>query len=261
MKTIKLILKYVRYILIAKSKHAAQSPFLYELVTQVIKKKENSKILSNIKSLRKELNKCEKEIQITDFGAGSTINNSRKRRIKDIAMNSAKDAKFGELLFRIVKHYKPKTIIELGTSLGISTSYLSLASSKSKVFTFEGCKETAAIAKENFEKQKITNTSIILGDFNITLAEKLKVLKNIDLAFIDGNHTQDATIAYFEKCLEYANNETIFIFDDIYWSNGMENAWEYIKKHKQTRLTINLFFVGIVFIKSELSKEDYTIRF
>jgi len=61
--------------------------------------------------------------------------------------------------------------------------------------------------------------------------------------------------------LKYANNNTIFIFDDIHWSDGMENAWKYIKANTRTTLTIDLFFVGIVFVKSELSKEDFTIRF
>ena len=86
-------------------------------------------------------------------------------------------------------------------------------------------------------------------------------LKTIDLAFIDGNHLEVPTITYFKECLHYANNDTLFIFDDIHWSQGMENAWENIKKHPKTTVTIDLFFVGIVFIKSELSKEHFTIRF
>ena len=157
--------------------------------------------------------------------------------------------------------YKPINILELGTSLGISTSYLAKADDNVQVFTFEGCRETSKIAQDNFNKQNITNASVILGNFNITLAEKLKEIKTIDLAFIDGNHQEQPTIIYFEQCLEYANNNTIFVFDDIHWSKGMENAWSYIKAHPKTTLTIDLFFVGIVFIKSELSKEDFTIRF
>jgi len=165
------------------------------------------------------------------------------------------------LLYRIIQFYKPKNILELGTSLGISTSYLAKADVNAQVFTFEGCPETAKIAEENFENQNIKNTSITLGDFNLTLTKKLKEIKTIDLAFIDGNHQEKPTVAYFKKCLEYANNDTIFVFDDIHWSDGMQNAWKYIKAHHSTTLTIDLFFVGIVFIKSELSKEDFTIRF
>ena len=261
MKALQLIFRYIHYFFTAKSKHTAQAPFLYELITQVIDKRTDDISCRDIEALRKELCQSEREIQITDFGAGSTINNSKTRKVKDVAKNSAKNAKFGKLLYRIIQFYKPKNILELGTSLGISTSYLAKANNDAQVFTFEGCPETAKIAQENFDKQNITNTSITLGDFNITLAEKLKEITTIDLAFIDGNHQQEPTIAYFEECLKYANNNTIFIFDDIHWSDGMENAWNYIKAHPKTTLTIDLFFVGIVFIKSELSKEDFTIRF
>jgi len=261
MKALQLIFRYIKYLFRAKSKHDAQAPFLYELITEVINKRTSDNSCEKIETLRKELCKQERTIKITDFGAGSTINNSKTRKVKDVAKNSAKNAKFGKLLYRIIQFYKPKNILELGTSLGISTSYLAKADANAQVFTFEGCHETAAIAQENFDKQRIKNTSITLGDFNLTLTEKLKEIKTIDLAFIDGNHKEKPTITYFEKCLEYTNNDTIFIFDDIHWSDGMQNAWNYIKAHPSTTLTIDLFFVGIVFVKSELSKENFTIRF
>ena len=261
MKALQLILRYITYFFTARGKHAAQAPFLYELITQIINKNTDDENCNNIEILRKELCQAEEEIQITDFGAGSIINKSKTRKVKDIAKNSAKNAKFGRLLYRIIQFYKPRNILELGTSLGISTSYLAKANTDANIFTFEGCPATATIAQENFDKQNIKNISIILGDFNLTLANKLKKILTIDLAFIDGNHQEKPTIDYFEQCLKYANNNTIFIFDDIHWSQGMENAWDYIKKHEKTTLTIDLFFVGIVFIKSELSKENFTIRF
>ena len=261
MKALQLTLRYIAYFFTAKEKHAVQAPFLYELITKVINESADDENCHKIESLRKELCQSNKEIQITDFGAGSTINNSKTRKIKDIAKNSAKNAKFGKLLYRIIQFYKPKNILELGTSLGISTSYLAKADTNANVFTFEGCPATATIAQENFNKQNIKNTSITLGDFNLTLANKLKEIVTVDLAFIDGNHKEKPTIDYFKQCLKYANNNTIFIFDDIHWSRGMENAWNYIEKHEETTLTIDLFFIGIVFIKSELSKENFTIRF
>ena len=261
MKALQLILRYITYLFTAKGKHAAQAPFLYEFITQVVNEGTDDENCHKIESLRKELSQSDKEIQITDFGAGSTINNSKTRKIKDIVKNSAKNAKFGQLLYRIIQFYKPKNIIELGTSLGISTSYLAKADTNANIFTFEGCPETATIAQENFDKQNIKNASITLGNFNLTLANKLKKILTVDLAFIDGNHQEKPTINYFKQCLKYANNNTIFIFDDIHWSRGMENAWKHIKEHEKTTLTIDLFFIGIVFIKSELSKENFTIRF
>ena len=260
-KKILFILRYLRYLVSSKNKHSAHSPFLYNFIIKVLNQDSNDKNCEAISRLRKGLCQSENVIKITDFGAGSNINNSKKRKIKDIAKNSAKNKKFGELLYRIVNHYNPKNIIELGTSLGISTLYLAMGNKKSNVFTLEGCPETAKIAKNNFEKMSIKNTNITVGNFSEKLEKQLIKMKSIDLVFIDGNHQYKPTINYFEKCLKYTNNETIFIFDDIHWSKGMENAWKYIKSHQKTTLTIDLFYLGIVFIKSELSKENYTIKF
>ena len=261
MKKIQLIIRYLRYLLSAKGKHSAHAPFLYTFITKILNEKTENQHCKTIELLRKELCKSEKIIQITDFGAGSSINDNRERTVQDIARNSAKDAKFGQLLYRICQFLGPKNIVELGTSLGISTAYLTYRKVDIKVFTFEGCPETAQLAKENFDKMNLENIDITIGDFKNTLTQKLERIKNVDLAFIDGNHQEKSTTYYFEEILKYANNDSVFIFDDIHWSSGMESAWEYVKSHKRTTLTIDLFFFGIVFIKSELSKENFIIRF
>ena len=261
MKKILFIIRYIKYLFKAKNKHNAHSPFLYDFITNVLNKKSDDENCKKIEKLRRHLCKSEKKIKITDFGAGSHVNTSKNRKIKDITRNSAKNAKFGTLLYRIIKYYKPINILELGTSLGISTLYLAMAEGETKIHSFEGCPETAKIAKKNFEKMGVDNTNIVLGDFRNTLKKTLKKINTIDLAFIDGNHQEKPTIAYFKECLKHSNNDTIFIFDDIHWSEGMENAWQYIKSEKQTTLTIDLFYIGIVFIKKELSKENYIIQF
>ena len=261
MKLLNIIYKYLKYWFTAQRIHSIQSPFLYELATQVIRKKTANKSIEEIQHLRNRLSQSEQVINITDFGAGSNINPSTKRKIKDIAKNSSKNSKFGILLYNIISFYKPKNIIELGTSLAISTLYLSKACNSSKVYSFEGCPETIKIAEHNIKEQKVKNVSLVLGDFDTTLNNKLNEIGVVDLVFFDGNHTEKATIKYFEECLKYSHNNTIFIFDDIHWSKEMENAWDYVKQHKKTTLTVNLFFIGIVFIKNELSKENFTLKF
>ena len=261
MKKLQLIIRYLKYFLSAKGKHSVHAPFLYAFITKILNAKTEDEHCKPIELLRKKLCKSEKIIQITDFGAGSSINNNRKRKVKDVAKNSTKNVKFGQLLYRICQFFGPKSIVELGTSLGISTAYLASGKADVKVFTFEGCPETAQLAEENFNKMNLENIDITIGDFKHTLTQKLEKINNVDLAFIDGNHQETPTTSYFEEILKYANNDSIFIFDDIHWSSGMESAWGYIKSHKRTTLTIDLFFVGIVFIKSELSKENFIIRF
>ena len=165
------------------------------------------------------------------------------------------------LLYRIVSYFKPKTIIEIGTSLGISTSYIAKANSNSQIYTLEGCGETIKIAEQNFAHLGLRNIEIIEGDFKNTLETTISKIPRIDLAFIDGNHNKDATIKYFNLLIENMNENAILIFDDIHWSNDMEKAWEEIKESTKVTLTIDLFFVGLVFIDKKLSKENYIIRF
>lgn len=260
MKLIQIIIRYLKYLIQAKGKYNLHSPFLYKIVSQVILAN-NTKDEREISRLRAQLNKNNNAITINDFGAGSVINESKQRKIKDIAKNSAKNSKFGMLLYRIVSYFKPKTIIEIGTSLGISTSYIAKANSNSQIYTLEGCGETVKIAEQNFAHLDLRNIKVIEGDFKNTLETTISKIPRIDLAFIDGNHNKDATIKYFNLLIENMNENAILIFDDIHWSNDMEKAWEEIKESTKVTLTIDLFFVGLVFIDKKLSKENYIIRF
>ncbi len=183
------------------------------------------------------------------------------RKVKNIAKYSAISEKFGEMLFRIIEHFKPETVLELGTSLGIGTLYLATANQSSKVYTIEACPETAKKALQNFKELNVKNINQITGNIDEELPKLLQKTDKLDFVYFDGNHQKDATLNYFYQCLEKAHNDTIFYFDDIHWSAGMETAWEEIKKNENVTLSIDLFFSGIVFFKKELSKEDYVIKF
>ncbi len=260
---LKFILKYLRYKLTAKHRKGfdIHSPFLYHFVSEILYGNKYFYAYDQIAELRYDLLDCDEEISVKDFGAGSNIMKSNRRRIKDIAKHSAISEKFGEMLFRLIEHYKPQTILELGTSLGIGTLYLATPSEKATVYTIEGCPETAKKAIQNFDELNIRNINLITGNINDELQNLLKKIDKLDLVYFDGNHQKNATLNYFYQCLEKANNDTVFYFDDIHWSAGMEDAWKEIKKEKKVTLTIDLFFSGIVFFKQELSKENFTIKF
>ena len=202
-----------------------------------------------------------KTISITDFGAGSSINASKKRAVASIAKHSLKPAKYAQLLFRLVRHFKPEIIVELGTSLGITTLYLATPRSNAKVLTLEGCPETSAIAKSNFERFQTNNIHIVTGNFNGTLPKTLSSIPSLDFVFFDGNHQKAATLDYFSQCLPYINNDSVFVFDDIYWSSGMQEAWETVKKNPSVTVSIDLYAIGIVFFRKEQEKQHFTIKF
>ena len=257
----KLHLRYINYLLSSVTKYDVHSPFLYDLITKVFDDKKKYPEYVKVEQLKKELLLNKSIISVTDLGAGSRVNKGNERSVGQIAKSSSKSKKIGRLLFRLVKYYQPGNILELGTSLGLSSLYFALGNPASKIITIEGCPNISNIAAENFKKLSVNNIELFTGNFDDLLPEILKSVKNLDFIFIDGNHRENPTINYFEQCLTKAYNDTVFVFDDIHWSEGMENSWNYIKAHPKTTLTIDLFFVGIVFLKSELSKEDFIIKF
>jgi predicted O-methyltransferase YrrM len=252
--------QYAKYLSKAKNRHGIHSPFVYELLDKVIYDKTEFSEYETVEAIRKQLLGRTDEIEIIDLGAGSTVNKSNKRKVADIAKNSAKGGKWGELLFRLSKHFQPKTMIELGTSLGIGSLYQSLGNPNGKLTTFEGCPNTATVAQESFQKAKVKPT-IIEGNFDDRLQSFLDSIEKLDWAFIDGNHQKEPTIRYFEQCLEKCHNDSVLLFDDIYWSKGMAEAWENIKAHERVNVTLDLFQVGIVFLRKEQPKQHFIIRY
>ncbi len=259
-----LALKYLNYYFTASNGkgHGMHSPFVFHFITKILNDKTNYPEYEKVENLRQQLLTANTILTIEDFGAGSAVNKTNTRTISAIAKNSAKPKKFGQFLFRMVKEYQPQTILELGTSLGITTSYLSLAKPDAKLITMEGAKEVANTARRNFQTLNLQNYSLIEGNFDSTLSAVVSGVSTVDLAFIDGNHRQAPTEQYFGELLPKTNNDSILIFDDIHWSNEMEQAWEMIKNHPSVRCTIDLFFIGIVIFRQEFrEKQHFTIRF
>jgi predicted O-methyltransferase YrrM len=95
----------------------------------------------------------------------------------------------------------------------------------------------------------------------VVLPDLLPQVGKLDFAFIDGNHTYKATVSYFETLLKVAHNDTVFVFDDIHWSEGMEKAWNEICDNGQVTVSIDLFRMGIVFLNKDLSKQKFVTRF
>ena len=256
------MLKYFfKFLLASKNEHSLHSPFVFDLYTKIIKDKKQFSIYTKIENLRKKLLKNRSIIEITDFGAGSQIYKTNQREIRQIAKSAEKAPKFGKLLFRLIQHFKPKTIFDLGTSLGITTLYESKAYEQVKVYTFEGCPATAKIAKENFKALDCANIEVIVGNIDETLSQKLAEIEQLDFAFFDANHRYEPTVQYFEMCLAKATEKSVFVFDDIHWSDEMHEAWKYISKHSSVMISIDLFFVGLVFFRKNQPKQHFVLRF
>jgi len=261
---LQLAIKYFNYWLTSSNGkgHGMHSPFVFEFIVKVLNDKTVYPEYGKVEALRDQLLNDNSVLEVEDFGAGSTVDKKSKRTISSIAKNAAKPKKFGQLLFRMVKHYQPATILELGTSLGITTSYLSMARHETRLITMEGSKEITDIAKRNLKNLEIRNVEIIEGNFDDTLSSIVRGLSTVSFSFIDGNHRKEPTERYFKEILVKTNNDSILVFDDIHWSSEMEAAWETIKKDAAVTCSIDLFFIGIVFFRKEFKEQQhFVIRF
>ncbi len=261
---VQLAFKYINYYLRASNGkgHGIHSPFVFEFVTEVLNDNRQFYAYEQIEQLRSDLLLDKRQLTIEDFGAGSRTGLTKQRFVKDIARSSLKPKKFSQLLFRMVDHYQPKTILELGTSLGITSSYLATAKLDAQVITMEGSNAVANIARENFCKLELKNIGVVEGNFDETLSLAISGLPAIDLAFLDGNHRYQPTINYFNEVLKKSHEYTIIILDDVHWSQEMEQAWEEVKQHPAVTMSIDLFFIGIVLLRNEFKvKQDFVVRF
>jgi predicted O-methyltransferase YrrM len=215
-----------------------------------------------IESLRSQLLNDKSVLTIEDFGAGSASGSTKRRTVASIAKHAAKSKKLCRLLFRIVGYYQPKSILELGTSLGISSAYMASAAPGGKLITIEGASSVAKAAIDHHQRLQLDNIQVIAGRFEDVLPGVLHEMKTVDMAFVDGNHRFEPTKYYFEQLVSKVGSDSILIFDDIHWSEEMEDVWRVIKADEKVVATIDLFFIGIVLFNPAIkSKQDFTIRF
>jgi predicted O-methyltransferase YrrM len=256
-----LLFRYIQFLLQSKDEHGLHSPFVFGLYTRIIKTSAPYYIFEEIETCRSRMLTSREEIVTEDLGAGSKVHASGKRKVRDIARYSLKNTKTAQLLFRLVNYFNPQVIVDLGTSLGITTLYLAAADTKATVYTFEGCPQTLAIARKNFQHFSYTHIKPVAGNIDQTLPQLVSKVPKLDFVFFDANHRLRPTMNYFNICLAKSHNRSVFVFDDIYWSAEMAEAWRQIKAHPEVMLTIDLFYVGLVFFRKEQPKQHFKLRF
>jgi len=216
-----LIHQYLRYYARARTRYRVHSPFVFDLANEVLEDDRYFYVFDDIERLRVNLLRDKRMLEVTDLGAGSHTTASNQRSVRSIARSAV---------------------------------------TPSQVITLEGCPEIAAIAQENFKRLGANNIELMIGDFSETLPQALRKMQGVDYVFFDGNHRKIPTLNYFHEALKYAHEDSVFVFDDIYWSEEMIEAWEEIKAHPQVTLTVDIFYMGIVFFRKEqLTKEHFTL--
>ena len=254
-----LITKYLKFLVKSSNEHGVHSPFVYDLITKCFYKKTDPILVKLFSKIKQQLLDNKKLIKVTDFGAGSKIFKNNDRQVSKIAKIAGLSNKKAKLLIRLIQYFKPDNLLEIGTSLGLGTSAIKIGNNKTNITTLEGCPETSKVADHLFSNNNYKDIQIITGDFKETLPLAIKN-QEFDCIYFDGNHTKKDTLHYFNTCLDTVTNNSVWIFDDIYWSDEMKEAWTEIKNHKKVTVTVDVFYWGIVFFRKEQEKEHFKIR-
>lgn len=244
------------------------SPTLFYLVRMILYDDNAYYAYTRIEQQRAALLRSTDTVQQVDYGTGSDVRQTGTpiatlRRVADIARTHLETPKIAQLLYRLVNYLgsteqRPLTIVELGTSLGVTTAYLASPSPRNTVQTYDGATEVQDIAVQVWRNLKLTNIEPVSGNIDDTLPKHCP--KRIDLAFIDANHTYDATLRYFRQLMPAMGEQSILVVDDIYHSPEMERAWHDIQASGQVTSTIDCYHIGLVFFNTHYIRKHYKMR-
>jgi len=262
MKQFSIFFRYIKHVLGSGSRkgHGIHSPFLFAFAEAVLAVKKSGELPVALSELYKKVYHDRERIDCGNFGAGSQVAANQIRTVNHIARNSSVSLKWGALLYRLVKWYKPAVVIELGTGLGISTACLA-AGGDMKVISVEASPGKLRYAEKVMDDLGLSHVELINGLFDDVLPELLSGSSGRAIFFIDGNHTCEATLRYADMIMALEPEECLLVFDDINWSDGMFRAWSMLKKDERVRVTVDLFFMGILIIRPQMQKADLKFVF
>lgn len=247
---------FLRFYWGAVTKYQIHSPFVFGLVQAMVEDKRPYYAFRDVEILRERMLASDAVLEVEDFGAGAA-KGPKRRTLRHIVRRAGSTAQQGRQLFLLAQWLAPETMLELGSSVGIGTLYLASAKRGTRFLSLEGCPQTAAVARNNLDIMGLRNVDIVTGAFEETLLPALQRLGHIDLVYLDGNHRLEPTLHYFETCLPFARDQTVFVLDDVHWSPDMETAWQRIRQHPRVTLSLDFFDFALVFVNPDFKVKQH----
>ncbi len=252
---------FIGYLWKAKNEHSVHSPFLFELVNSVLYSPEITPELKELDAWYTKMSRSDISFKHTDLGAGSKSGKAGERQIGEYTRKVSKPKKYRHLLYHLTRHLGSRNMLELGTATGVSGAYLQKGNENGAFISLEGCPALSGLAFDEWRKLGLEQSMAINASFDEDLAGIAQENGPFDLLYLDGNHKQEPTIRYFEQLLLACAKDACFIIDDIYWSEEMTTAWEFIKEHQAVNQTVDLFQMGLAFTNPDLSKQHFVLRY
>lgn len=248
----------LNFLLKSSNQHGIHSPFVYDLITKCFYDKTPFSAYHNLKALRNELIYNQDLVKVKHYSEASKVFQSNHQKISTIVKGEGSSYKKQKQLYRITNYFKPKNVLELGTSVGLGSAAMAIGSNNSIIKTVEVNKNKSDIAKKVFKSYQLKNIQIDTSSFKDFF--KKSNYENLDLVYLDGTCDKESTIENFNSLLKYSHNESVFIINNIYWSKEMTEAWNIIKKQKEITVSIDTFYWGFLFFRKEQPKQHFTIR-
>ncbi len=225
--------------------------------------------VNRIESRRRKLQTDSQLLRIIDYGAGEANSlRSEEQMAAGIEVNktvseisrSAKNYFWSVFLFKLLREIKPLVCLELGTNLGISAAYQAAAlklNKRGRMISIEGAESLADSARLLLNELSLDNISVVTGRFQDTLQHVLRENKPVDFVFVDGHHSERATIEYFQNIIPFLSPKALLVFDDISWSAGMVRAWNTIRRDERIRLAVKLNSIGLCVLGDRQTEKHY----
>lgn len=258
----RIALKYLIFVLFEARRKGfgIHSPFVFRLATEVIHPAGKKAVPENLIRWYREKRMEKSPMSVGVSGAGSKSGLKGQVTVGKVVRRSSVSLKYASLLYRMVREFRPAEILELGGGMGVSTLFLASANPGAVVHSVEGEPIRSEYAGREAAQLGIQNIRFHPGQFTIFL-EKYGKPKTPWMVFIDGDHRQEAMLENFRRLKKWAGADSIFIFDDIRWSNGTYQAWKEIIRDRDVSISLDLFFLGMIFFREGIAKQDFKIHF
>ena len=229
--------------------HGVHSPFLFDFIRQVVNDRTDHAEYAAPEQYRRQLLADASVYTAVDFGASER--SGQQLRVDRIAKIALQPPQWAQLLFRVIRRYRPGPVLELGTSLGLTTHYLAMADTSQPVLTLEGDPYIADRARTHFNRSGLENITVWTTPFDEQLPSALAKLGRVGFALVDGNHRKEPTLRYVDQLMPFLDQNSILVLDDIHWSRPMQAAWEAVRKRPEVRCSIDLFRMGLLFFRTD----------
>lgn len=157
-----------------------------------------------------------------------------------------------EMLFRLVNRFQPKLVVEVGTGSGLSIRYMAAAKRNARYMAMGGEHDeaVAALLKEAGVEYRHSADKALIADFK----DWMRNISSVDLLHIAHTPMYEAV---FEETLKHVSSRSLVIVEGIYESKARQAWWKRVVADSRTRVTFDLYEIGLVFFDTSRPKQHY----